>query len=55
MRTTEPSRHDNHGARVIKFTDAIVRFARRYADQNEPDHAQLVSAIAAGTVESLPG
>jgi hypothetical protein len=38
-----------------KFTAAIGRFARRYADQNERDHAQLVSAIAAGTVESLPG
>jgi hypothetical protein len=26
-----------------------------YADQNERDHAQLVRAIAAGEVESLPG
>jgi hypothetical protein len=25
------------------------------ADQNGRDHAQLVSAIAAGAVESLPG
>jgi hypothetical protein len=25
-----------------------------YADQNERDHAQLVKAIAAGTVQSLP-
>jgi hypothetical protein len=38
-----------------KFTAAIGRFARRYADQNERDHAQLVRAIAAGEVESLPG
>ena len=38
-----------------KFAAAIGRFARRYADQNERDHAQLVSAITAGTVESLPG
>jgi Uncharacterized protein conserved in bacteria (DUF2252) len=37
------------------FTAGIVRFARRYADQNERDHAQLVSVIAAGDVESLPG
>jgi hypothetical protein len=37
------------------FAAAIGRFARRYADQNERDHARLVSAIAAGTVESLPG
>jgi hypothetical protein len=38
-----------------KFTAAISRFARLYADQNERDHAQLVGAIAAGTVESQPG
>jgi hypothetical protein len=34
---------------------AIGQFARRYVDQNERDHAQLVNAIAAGAVESLPG
>ena len=34
---------------------SIGRFARRYADQNERDHAQLVRAIAVGAVESLPG
>ncbi len=34
---------------------AISRFAWLYADQNERDHAQLVSATAAGAVESLPG
>jgi hypothetical protein len=38
-----------------KFTAAISRFARSYADQNERDHAQLVSAIASGAVESQPG
>jgi Uncharacterized protein conserved in bacteria (DUF2252) len=38
-----------------KFTAAISQFAHRYADQNQRDHAQLVSAIAAGTVQSLPG
>jgi hypothetical protein len=38
-----------------KFTTTIGRFARRYADQNERDHARLVGAIAAGAVESLPG
>jgi uncharacterized protein (DUF2252 family) len=37
------------------FTAAISRFAFLYADQNERDHAQLVRAIAAGAVESLPG
>jgi uncharacterized protein (DUF2252 family) len=38
-----------------KFAAEIGRFARLYADQNERDHAQLVSAIAAGAVESQPG
>jgi len=46
---------DSYIGKSRKFTDEIGRFARRYADQNERDHAQLVSAIAAGTVESLPG
>jgi uncharacterized protein (DUF2252 family) len=37
-----------------KFRAEMVRFARLYADQNERDHAQLVTAIVDGTVESLP-
>jgi uncharacterized protein (DUF2252 family) len=37
------------------FTKAMREFARRYAEQNEHDHAQLVNAIAAGQVESKPG
>jgi hypothetical protein len=37
-----------------KFTAEIGRFARRYADQNERDHAQLASAIAAGAAQSRP-
>ena len=37
------------------FTEAMREFARRYAEQNEHDHAQLVNAIAAGQVESKPG
>ncbi|HEY7279338.1 MAG TPA: DUF2252 domain-containing protein [Trebonia sp.] len=37
------------------FTEAMCEFARRYAEQNEHDHAQLVNAIAAGQVESKPG
>jgi uncharacterized protein (DUF2252 family) len=35
------------------FITAMVRFARSYAEQNQRDHARLVRAIAAGTVESL--
>jgi len=37
------------------FTEAMCEFARRYAEQNDHDHAQLVNAIAAGQVESKPG
>ena len=36
------------------FTRAMRKFARRYANQNERDHAQLVSAIRRGKVESTP-
>ncbi len=32
------------------FTDAMVAFAGRYADQNAADHARLVEAIARGEV-----
>jgi uncharacterized protein (DUF2252 family) len=35
-----------------KFSAAIGNFAHLYADQNERDHAQLVNAIATGSVES---
>jgi len=38
-----------------KFTGAIGEFARLYADQNQRDHAQLVSAIFAGAVQSQSG
>jgi uncharacterized protein (DUF2252 family) len=36
------------------FTKAMAAFARRYAAQNERDHAQLVSAIARGDVAATP-
>jgi hypothetical protein len=35
------------------FTKAMRRFARRYADQNERDHAALLAAIRKGRVESI--
>jgi len=54
-RTGDPVAIDAYLGKGPKFTDAIGRFARRYADQNERDHAQLVRAIAAGDVESRPG
>jgi hypothetical protein len=37
------------------FDAAMLRFATAYAEQNERDHAQLVAAIADGSVESAPG
>jgi uncharacterized protein (DUF2252 family) len=51
-RTGDPVAIDGYIGKGRKFTREIGRFARRYADQNERDHAQLVSAIAAGMVES---
>jgi uncharacterized protein (DUF2252 family) len=53
-RTGDPVAIDGYIGKGHKFTTEIGRFACRYADQNERDHAQLVSAIAAGAVESLP-
>jgi hypothetical protein len=46
---------DAYIGKGARFAAAIGRFAGLYADQNERDHAQLVNAIAAGMVESLPG
>jgi uncharacterized protein (DUF2252 family) len=54
-RTGDPVAIDGYIGKGPKFTAAISRFARLYADQNERDHAQLVGAIAAGAVESQPG
>jgi uncharacterized protein (DUF2252 family) len=54
-RTGDPVAINGYIGKSPKFTAEISRFARRYAGQNERDHAQLVSAIAAGAVESLPG
>jgi uncharacterized protein (DUF2252 family) len=50
-RTGDPVAIDSYIGKGANFTAEIGRFARQYADQNERDHAQLVSAIAAGTVE----
>jgi hypothetical protein len=54
-RTGDPVAIDGYIGKGPKFTGEIGRFARRYADQNERDHAQLAAAIAAGAVESQPG
>jgi hypothetical protein len=53
-RIGDPVAIDSYIGKGPKFTAEIGRFASLYADQNERDHAQLVKAIAAGTVESLP-
>jgi uncharacterized protein (DUF2252 family) len=54
-RTGDPAAIAGYIGKGQKFTAAISRFAQLYADQNERDHAQLVSAIAADAIESLPG
>jgi uncharacterized protein (DUF2252 family) len=54
-RTGDPAAIDSYLGKGRKFSAAISKFAQLYADQNERDHAQLVSAIAADAVASLPG
>jgi uncharacterized protein (DUF2252 family) len=54
-RSGDPVVIDAYIGKGPKFAAEISRFAARYADQNERDHAQLVDAIAADTIVSLPG
>ena len=54
-RTGDPAAINGYIGKGAKFTAAIGEFARRYAEQNQRDHAQLVRAIATGAVESEPG
>jgi uncharacterized protein (DUF2252 family) len=54
-RTGDPVAIDGYLGKGAAFSAAISRFAEAYADQNERDHARLVSAIAAGAVEAAPG
>ena len=54
-RTGDPVAIDGYIGKGAAFPAAVGRFACRYADQNERDHAQLVRAIADGTVEGSPG
>ncbi|MFE3544657.1 DUF2252 domain-containing protein [Nocardia sp. NPDC059177] len=37
-----------------RFETAIARFATRYADRTEADHAELVAAVAAGALAAEP-
>jgi len=54
-RTGDPVAIGSYIGKGPQFTAGISRFANLYADQNEKDHAQLIKAIAAGTVQSVPG
>jgi uncharacterized protein (DUF2252 family) len=54
-RSGDPMAIDGHIGKGPGFTEAMGEFARRYAEQNERDHARLADAIAAGKVESRPG
>jgi uncharacterized protein (DUF2252 family) len=54
-RSGDPVTIDAYIGKAPKFVAEISKFAASYADQNERDHAQLVGAIAADTIVSLPG
>ncbi|MEW9520295.1 DUF2252 domain-containing protein [Streptomyces tubercidicus] len=41
--------------RGTAFDEALVRFAERYADQNERDHQALVEAVREGRITAQPG
>jgi uncharacterized protein (DUF2252 family) len=51
-RTGDPVVIDGYIGKGPKFDAPIREFAHLYADQNERDHARLVHAIEAGTVEA---
>jgi len=49
-RSGDPVAISGYIGRSSAFTDAAAEFAEGYADQTEADHAQLLDAIAHGTV-----
>ena len=51
-RSGDPEAIDAYMGKSSAFTDAMRKFARRYADQNERDHKRFVAAIRRGKVES---
>jgi hypothetical protein len=53
-RSGDPAAIDAYMGKSDEFTRAMRKFARRYALQNERDHAQLVAAIRRGKVEGVP-
>ena len=54
-RTGDPATIAGYIGKGARFDEAIGEFARRYADQTERDHAQLVDAIARGDVAAESG
>ncbi len=54
-RSGDPAAIDAYMGRNKTFTKAMRNFARRYADQNQRDHAQLVAGIRRGKVEGIAG
>ena len=53
-RSGDPEAIDAYMGKNDDFTKAMCKFARRYADQNERDHASLIAAIRRGKAESIP-
>jgi hypothetical protein len=53
-RTGDPVAIDAYLGTSKGFTEAMVTFAGHYADQNARDHAQLVDALASGSLEARP-
>jgi uncharacterized protein (DUF2252 family) len=51
-RSGDPEAIDAYMGKNSAFTDAMRKFARRYADQNERDHKRFEAAIRRGKMES---
>ena len=54
-RTGDPVAIASYIGKGRRFDDVMAGFARAYADQTERDHAELVTAIADGTVPAEDG
>jgi uncharacterized protein (DUF2252 family) len=54
-RTSGASMIAGYLGRSDRVVDALCRFARRYADQTERDHAALLAAIRRGALAAEPG
>ncbi len=52
-RSGDPETIDAYMGKSDVFTKAMRKFARRYADQNERDHANLIAAIRRGKAETV--